>query len=220
MGKIFKGILGGFSGAVGTIVGCVFRGMDIIKSKPRPSSKKPVQSQIDQRFIFALITEFMRLLGDYIRLGYSSKNQKLSPLNAAVQYNLKNAITGKSPNFEIDYSKMRISNGTLNSVSDLTIILNAAGRVEVTWNKAYEDMYNPDEKLIRDNDRAYIFIYSEDTHFALKTGAATLRSAGSLKAPLPSENAGEKMHVWLFFVSEDEKQSSTSKYLGSVLSIN
>lgn len=221
MGKIFKGILGGFSGAVGTIVGCVFRGMDIIKSKPRPSSKKPVQSQIDQRFMFALMTAFLHQANRYISLAYTSKSKTLSPMNAAVQYNLANAITGKSPDFEIDYSKIRISNGTLDPVTEVIIAVNVDNRLEVSWNKEYEDMYDPDEKLIRDNDMAYIILYSEVTRTSLSTGARAKRSAGTVKpVPISSEAAGEKFHAWLFFGSEDKKSFSTSRYLGSGVSVS
>lgn len=218
MGEIFRGILGGFSGLVGTVVGSVFRGMDIIKVKPRPTSKKPVQSQIDQRFMFALITTFLRGAGNLIREAYVSTNKKLSPMNAAVQYNLANAIVGISPNFEINYSKVKITNGSLQSVQDVVITVNAAGRLVVTWNKMY-DSFAEDEKLIRDMDRSRIYIYSEDTGYALITGYTT-RISGTLVAPLPSDGAGEKMHAWLFFVSEDKLQFTTSKYIGSVLSID
>lgn len=219
MGKIFKGILGGFSGTVGTIVGCVFRGMDIIKSKPRPSSKKPVQSQIDQRFMFALITNFLGRINELIAANFSSKNLKLSPMNAAVQYNLANAIIGKSPDFEIDHSKIRISTGNLSSVTDVLIVVNAVGRLEVTWNKAYENMYDPDEKLIRDTDKAQVYIFSEPTNGNIISRTAA-RISGTLTSVLPSEDAGEKMHVWLFLISDDKKQRTTSRYLGSVISIN
>ena len=41
MANISKGILGGFSGKVGTIVGANYRGKDIIRSVPKKSGRKP-----------------------------------------------------------------------------------------------------------------------------------------------------------------------------------
>jgi hypothetical protein len=41
MAKFNKGILGGFSGTVGTVVGANWRGMDVMRSRPKKSGSTP-----------------------------------------------------------------------------------------------------------------------------------------------------------------------------------
>ena len=58
MGTIRKGILGGFSGTVGTVVGANWRGMDVIRSRPKSSGSNPTPAQLMQREKFALAIKF------------------------------------------------------------------------------------------------------------------------------------------------------------------
>lgn len=49
MAQIKKGILGGFSGKVGTVVGANWRGKDIIRSLQKSNNKAPTDLQLLQR---------------------------------------------------------------------------------------------------------------------------------------------------------------------------
>ena len=51
MGTIKKGILGGFSGIVGTVVGANWRGMDIMRSRPKARDGTPTPLQILQTYL-------------------------------------------------------------------------------------------------------------------------------------------------------------------------
>lgn len=58
MGTFKKGILGGFSGTVGTVVGSTWRGMDVMRSRPKKSGSAPTPEQLLQREKFALAMRF------------------------------------------------------------------------------------------------------------------------------------------------------------------
>lgn len=62
MARITKGILGGFSGKVGTVVGASWRGQDIIRSMPKPSSRKATGKQMLQQLKFKLVIGFLKPL--------------------------------------------------------------------------------------------------------------------------------------------------------------
>ena len=215
MAKIPKGILGGISGLVGTVVGATFRTLDIIRSRPKKSNKAPVQTQINQRSKFGLVTEMMSRIKGYIDEGFKPKSALLTALNTAVQYNLNNAVTGEFPNFEIDYPKMRISNGKMTGVEKATVTAVAEGNVTVTWDT---DDYNflPVEKLIRAKDSARLLLYNEMEDSFMMTGYE-LRPAGLIESRAPSANPGDRVHAYLFFVAEDGESSSRSIYLGAVI---
>jgi hypothetical protein len=54
MGTIKKGILGGFSGKVGTVVGASWRGISYMRSLPQKVRNPRTQGQRSQRNKFAL----------------------------------------------------------------------------------------------------------------------------------------------------------------------
>ena len=62
MAEIKKGILGGFSGKVGPVVGANWRGKDIIRSTPKSSSRPKTDKQILQQLKFKTTITFLHPL--------------------------------------------------------------------------------------------------------------------------------------------------------------
>ena len=54
MGRISKGILGGFAGTVGTVIGGKWRGIEYMRSRPTGGRSNPSTLQLAQRIRFAL----------------------------------------------------------------------------------------------------------------------------------------------------------------------
>ena len=59
MATFEKGILGGFSGKVGNVVGVRWRGMNIMRSLPQRGSYVPTPEQLEQRLKFSLVMAFL-----------------------------------------------------------------------------------------------------------------------------------------------------------------
>jgi hypothetical protein len=212
-----RGVLGPFNGLVGTVVGAVVNDTPTMRIRPKKSKKEPGQSQLDQRFIFALMMTLLKKAGEFIKLGIVPIGKKLSPMNTAMRINLDRAITGVSPDFKIDYSKIVLSTmKDLDFVKYGPLVAVAGGRITVAWDTNYGEYLSAQEKLIRDTDTARIFFYSETTDSSLKAGYTAARSTGSVSIRVPFDE-GDKVHVWCFFVSKDEQVHSASKYLGSVI---
>ena len=132
MGKISKGILGGFSGKVGTVIGASWRGIHYMRSIPQSVRNPRTDGQRSQRNKFSLVVAFLKPLNSLLRTGFKNYANRQSPFNAATSFMLANAITGEYPNYEIDASKVLVSRGSL------TPALNASAKVEndnliVTW---------------------------------------------------------------------------------------
>ena len=62
MGKINKGILGGFNGKVGTVVGGSWKGISYMRSLAQSITKSRSGSQVKQRTKFALALRFLHLM--------------------------------------------------------------------------------------------------------------------------------------------------------------
>ncbi len=67
MATFNKGILGGFSGKVGTIVGSNWRGLDVIRSLPKKTSRFATEKQLIVQAKFSLIAHFLAPLKPLLR---------------------------------------------------------------------------------------------------------------------------------------------------------
>ncbi len=59
MGKIKQGILGGFSGKVGPVIGTSWKGKAIIKARPLSHNDRNSVAQQEQRAKFSLVSKFL-----------------------------------------------------------------------------------------------------------------------------------------------------------------
>lgn len=219
MGKIKQGILGGVSGLVGTVVGAIVHGVATIRIRPKKSTKTPKQSQINQRTRFSIATDFVFSIQDVMKVGYQYyENSSLSAVNAAVQYHLKNAVTGTAPNFKIDYAKVQISKdkGGLEQYGDASIAAAAGAMVNLTWDPA--GAYSEEQQLVRGLDNGMFMLYDESNNVYFTRIGDFIRSKGQLAIRLPRIFVGGNLHSWFCFYSADGKVSK-SQYLGPIKAI-
>ena len=69
MGKISKGILGGFLGKVGTVIGGYWRGISYMRSLATRSNTASSQAQLQQQARFSLASKFAQSMKDLLDLG-------------------------------------------------------------------------------------------------------------------------------------------------------
>ena len=133
MGKIGRGILGGVSGKVANVVGSRWKGIDYIRAKPQSVANPRTLLQVNQRTKFALVLRFLQPNLNFIKIGYKNYAVKKSQFNSAMSYILNNAITGVSPDFEIDYSMALLSRGNLAGALNPVFDLTTPGQVQFSW---------------------------------------------------------------------------------------
>ena len=133
MGIISKGILGPFSGTVGTVVGSSWKGIDYMRSLPRKSDKAPSPAQRDHRIKFSLIGSFLRTMTPLLQVSFKDKGKNMSGVNSAFSYNIKNAVTGAYPDFEIDYNMALVSRGDLPNATTPQAVVAAGNTINWTW---------------------------------------------------------------------------------------
>lgn len=211
MGKYKKGILGAFSGKIGTVVGSSWKGIEYMRSLPKPSTKAPTDQQMIQRAKFALVSAFFRSASALINMGYQSLALGKSGYNVATSDFIANAITGTYPDFEIDYSKVLFSKGTLTGVYGVTVVSEPVA-VKVSWDN------NSNSGTAKASDQIVILVYNPAKGqfvYDLNTGAS--RNTGEDTLLIPVEFAGDTVEVWVAFMTPDKKIFSTSIYAGQVL---
>jgi len=213
MATILKGILGGFKGLVGTVIGSSHRDQEVMRSRPKKSSKPPVQTQVDQRLKFGLMTDFLGNFSALIKKAFKPANQRESPMNSAVSYNLLNAIKGISPDFSIDYSMITISNGELYNANNIVVTPLADAEVKIDWAPITASDEN---KEIMDQDKVMLVFYSTGQKRYMVFTANAVRGAGTVTVELARSFAASPVHGYLYFLSPSGKDSSRTDYLGTI----
>lgn len=210
MGRMTKGILGGFVGKVGTVIGSQRNGMDLLSSLPKKSSKAPTEAQSNQRDKFGLAVGFLQPINQLLKLGYKPTDPRYSSFNLAVAYFLQNSIIGLSGAYEIDYTKVLISKGELSPPWNSIGASTAANELKFSWvNSTTSVMNNEDDETI-----ALIYNPVKGIHYM--SISATTRVSGELAVTLPNDFVGDEVQCWIGFITKDKKYRSTSVYAGAV----
>ncbi|MCL3781158.1 hypothetical protein EMN47_12280 [Prolixibacteraceae bacterium JC049] len=210
MGKISQGILGGFSGKVGNVVGGNWKGIDYMRVKPSNVANPKTEGQVDQRSKFSTTLRFLQPMKDFIKVGFKGYANKMTQFNSAMSYNLKNAITGDYPNFSIDYSSALVSRGGLASVLNGAATSSAAGSVKFTWDN------NSEDGNAHATDKAMLLVFNPDKNEAIFITEGALRTAGSQTLTVPDNYSGDEVACFVSFITDDGTSVANSKYVGSV----
>lgn len=113
MGKIKQGILGGFNGTVGTVVGGSWKGMAYMRGKAQSIKNPRTEKQMSQRIKFGMAQKFVKVMTAYLKVGFRNYTQHQTATNAAMSHTVRNCMAGKYPAFGIDPSKVLVSSGSL-----------------------------------------------------------------------------------------------------------
>lgn len=210
MGVILKGILGGFSGKVGTVIGSNWRGKDVMRSLPKRSKKLPTENQMKQRLKFGLVTHFLGPLGEVIGLYFGQPHEYKSRMNLAVSYHIKQAIIGTYPEYELDFTKVVLTKGDLPGVVNGEVIALVGGEITYTWDDNTGGTAEATDKLI-------IVVYEKTNGFYFVDVDAADRSVGTVTIDLPAYLTGLTVESWLSFVTVDLKKASNSLFMGGVV---
>jgi len=213
MGIIRNGILGGFRKKAGAVIGSYWRSLDVIKGLPRISNKPPTVAQLDQRARFGLVTSFLSYIKDLIETGYKALSDVDTPMNVAVSYHIKEAITGVSPNFVMDYTKVMFSQGKLRLPWDFNYTALVASEIDINW----VDSGNDD--LLKDaTDTLTVLVYNPVKDDFVRARNIAARSLETYTMHLPAEYSGDTVHIYVAFNSTtDQLLVSKSRYLGTTI---
>ena len=117
MGTIKQGILGGFSGKVGTVFGSSWKGISYMRGRARSVKNPRTEGQMEQRSKFVLTLDFLKPITAYVRTGYKTYASKQTAFSTAMSYIVKNAVSGAFPNYALDFSRVLVSRGSLTQPS-------------------------------------------------------------------------------------------------------
>lgn len=210
MGTINKGILGGFSGKVGTVVGGNWKGIDYMRSKANKKPSNPSFAQQEQQARFGLMMKFLRTFGSLLSVTFHDFANGVTGPNAALSYNIRNAITGAFPAFSIDYSMVLLSRGNLQNATAPAAVAGAAGKIHFSWTD------NSGAGTAQATDMAVLIAYCPATGQSVyNANAATRDAATALLDVTPF--SGKTVQTWISFISENGRDVADSVFTGQVV---
>jgi hypothetical protein len=208
MGTISKGILGPISGKVGTVVGSSWKGIDYIRSKS--TRRKGFSArQRDQQFRFSAAINFVSTMNDLLDITFKRYALKKSGSNAALSYTMLHAITGTSPDYQVDFAKALVSHGKLPNASAPAATVTGKA-IHFTWTD------NSGSGKAAATDNAVLVAYCKNYNQTIYTTMSAVRSAKAAVLDV-SNFAGFEAEVWIAFLSADGKVASDSIYLGGLM---
>lgn len=213
MGTFKKGILGGFRGKVGSVVGARWRGKYVMRGVPEYEDRPPTEEQRKVRERFGLVARFLNPMKPIIGKYYGKKQGDKSPFNLATSYHIKEAVLEVGNDFVMDYPKVLISKGDLNGLQSPVLTAPSANVLQLDFAD------NTGQGFAQADDQLLVVLYVADLgEYQLFTPAGR-RDETAVNLPLPPYWSGQVITAWATFVDSEEKRAATSSYLGEVTAV-
>lgn len=213
MATINRGILDGFFGKVGTVIGSFWKGIPVMRAYVRRihDPKNSAQRQIRARFraIIDLSSAFLAAL----RIGFKNvaASNHVTEGNVFTSKNWDAVHTDGGGSVTIDYSALVVSEGPLPEVLFGAPQFDNPLEVDVAF------AANADSPKASADDDVFVFVYCPDARGGVLSSAVK-RSVESVSVNVPAYWNGMKVHVWGFArgTAEDNKGLvSDSTYIGT-----
>ena len=209
MGKIKTGILGGFQGKVGTVIGSTWRGESIMRALPKTAAKAPTESQRIQRLKFKAVSEFLNPLRTTLSTYFGNDTGVKSKYNMATSYHITNAVEITEQGTEILYPRVLVAKGTLFGFQNLTT---TQSETVITLN--WEDNTVFGNAKAEDTVNVVCYIEEVNTFYVFESIAN--RDGLTASVTLPQNFLGYNVEVYAFLYDKVSKTSSNSVYLGNI----
>ena len=210
MGKIGQGILGGFSGKVGNVVGARWKGIDYMRVKADRRNDANTEGQIAQRSRFSGILRFAQsVLNPIVRPIWevAAKGLQMTGFNLFIKDNME-AFDAEGN--VIDFGQLQMSKGDL---APAKLAIASTDGVEKSVTVSWPD--NTGQGQSNANDRLRLLAVKEGK-IPVLLNTSFERSAGTGDYVIPFET-GDEIHVYAFFENADGDQFSVDTYQAVVL---
>ncbi|MCG1037586.1 DUF6266 family protein [Polaribacter sargassicola] len=210
MATFEKGILGGFSGKVGNVVGTRWRGKNVMRSLPQRGNYTPTPKQEEQREKFKTVMGFLSPITEILSLYFGNPQGDKSRANLATSYHLKNAVVSTTQGMVMDYAKVLISKGDLRGIDGGTLAAGAGQTLVFGWQD------NSGQGKATATDTLMVVVYAPDLNLFYSNAAVANRDATTATINLPNFMASFSVEVWASFSKPDTNFAAISTYMGTV----
>ncbi|MBQ1409394.1 MAG: hypothetical protein IIY87_06520 [Bacteroidales bacterium] len=195
----------GISGRVGPVV---FYTKDeetiIVRARPSKKSKPQTPAEFQATVRFKMVSKFLYKMHQFVKIGFAAYSDRTLPHSAAMSANLKQIIAGEYPDYRIDYSKAKLSDGPLSPPSIVGHRL-ASHSLFLTW----EATPSPYHGVDGDDDRLLVGVYNPEADESFVSHTEFTRKDGAGSVELPPQWDSSPLFVFLAFTSSVNSSPTT-----------
>ncbi len=211
MATFDKGILGGFSGKVGPVVGAQVNGQNILRSAPKKITRPPSEAQRLQRLKMKVVGDFLNPMAFLLTTSFGKPQGKKSSFNLATSYHLTDALIPTADGFSIQYPKVLIARGDLRGLDGTRLTVESNQTLQLQWDN------NSNQAMANATDRLLLVLYVPELKaYEFYTNVATREEALALVS-YPINWQGKEAHCWETFRSSTGVRNAVSSYLETIL---
>jgi hypothetical protein len=203
---IFKSTtFGKISGKHGTAVAATRKdGLNILKVY-RVASNPNTTGQKNQRGKFGFVVKELNCMRKLFTITFGGQYG----INRAVSLAMKTCVSGEFPDFKIDYSKLKLSKGSI----PVPVSHNVYNLINNSFKLEWSDSELLNEKT---DDNLNIVLFNATKKQMIHNQNIALRSNRNIDFSLPEYWSDSEIYAWLYFSSSNNNYFSDSKYLGLI----
>jgi hypothetical protein len=207
MAIIKNGILGGFTGKVGTVVGITRGDKHHMRSLPN-RRKKYTSNELVNQAKFKMVQDHLDPVKELIRAGFKKYYTESGGYRAALAYTRKVALVSDDAGFYIDPALFKISGGELAGAIDPRVTLVSGNQLHFSWDASGTDQ---DDRA----DQMMVLAYDiEKAQAITRIFDGAYRRDGEFILAVPDQFKGSDVDVYIGFLAADRSMQSDSQYLG------
>ena len=213
MGIIRQGILGGFKGKTGTVIGGTWKGISYMRGLSISQHDSKTEAQLLQRAKFKMMVSTLRTMSPVVNIGFKYYAERMTCRNAAMKYNIRACLTGTAPeNLQINWELLTFALGPLTSPSQMDVTYDSrVSTFVVSWSN------EAGLAEAHDDDVALVLVYNATKSEAISVLQGTKRSDLTISILRPQYwKEGDECNVYLAFTSNDGDIISNSRWVSTV----
>ena len=215
MAKVNWGILDGFIGKVGTVVGSFWKGKAVMRAYKRQVRDRNSEAQQIARIRFAAIGRLSGAFLPAIRVGFQAvaRRQQMTEGDIFVRENWGHVHGDISGGATVDYEDFVVAQGHLPEVQFGNATFENPLQVDVPINDSASVIGSHRDDIV------YVFVYSPEACAGILSDTG-VRVDEEVSIHVPAYWNGHRVHVWGFAKGADANDLnpgvlSNSRYLGS-----
>lgn len=201
MGRLDKGLLGGYTGKLGTTVGSTWKGINVVRTYQPNVANPRSDKQVAHRSLFSQVTEIgSLLLADVIKPLWDRNAKQMSGYNAFIQANMLASAKTK----KLTPERFVLSNGRIGSVP-LSLQITSS-TLRVLWD------YDTLPVFGKVSDMAFVIVFDGSMNILAYSAGAVNRESRSVIFEHDGSLDGSAESVVVAFLSEDGKLCSNTDF--------
>ena len=180
----------------------------MIRSRRIKSTKPPTTKQLACRQKMRIAKSFIGAFTAFVKIGfgYAVTGKTCSACDAAVGWQIKNAVTGDYPDQTINYAAVSVTRGPLPTDGINASAQFIDNKLVFTW--------TPDYSYLHAGDRVMLLAYSPGLNEAVYTLWGAKRNTGTDQLMLPVSEWDGAVETYLSFITENGNKCTNSIYTG------